>query len=244
MCRWLKKAPHHIKSVIRRSENVSIDSCRNSVDIKVCASLRRWNFEQVVGWLAFYEPKLASIFNFKAVWSPFKFQSKMNFGPPIKQVVALMQKHSSKKMLKVADIGCGTGLHAIAIAESLKNASVFASEPSLDMFKHLCFNVQNAGLRNISISMSDLSTVESLYRNQFDAVFSFRMAHFADCLSLESVYRKTSNLLKKSGFLLLQEYIIPNELTRNEKEAFCESITRAVLPLNPSDINLLTSFYS
>lgn len=228
MCNWLKYISKELPTILNNSKKLSLKEFRTLLDLNTCVMLRRWTIEKTINWLAFYDSRLERLAEKKPVWSPFEFQSKMNFGPPVGQLIKLIKKKEKNGEFIVADIGCGTGLHAIEMAKQFKKATIYAFEPSLDMFNHLCLNVQHSGLENIMIGMSRLSDLTRKFFNKFDIIFSFRMAHFANSSSIEKVYSDLSKLLRKNGILILQEYIIPEELDFNQKEAFCESITRAV----------------
>lgn len=97
------------------------------------------------------------------------------------------------------EFGCGTGLISFALRDRLRSALlVDASEGMLLVAKE---KIDEAGVGNFQVALSDLSTVDGLPGGYFDLIYSsMALHHVADIAAIAEVFRQ---LLKPGGTLCI-----------------------------------------
>jgi SAM-dependent methyltransferase len=105
---------------------------------------------------------------------------------------------------KVAEIGCGSGLVALWIAQRVApDGQVTAVDMSADQLELARENAARAGLKNLSYCQGDAAAT-GLPRNSFDLVYSrFLMCHLGDPLR---ALKEMGALLRAGGLLVCEDY--------------------------------------
>ena len=100
-----------------------------------------------------------------------------------------------------ADIACGNGRHLIPIAHNV--GQVIGIDASPEMIKIAMKNVENAGLKNVSLVVGDASALP-LKSNIFDyAIFVAGLHNIKGREKRIQALRETHRILKKDGEALI-----------------------------------------
>lgn len=123
------------------------------------------------------------------------------FGPATRE---LLTKVGLSKGWRVAEVGCGSGLVALWMAERVGPAgSITAVDSSGAQLQVARNNVESAGLKNVSFHEASADDTR-LPRDSFDLVYCrFLLCHLKDPLSALKEMRR---LLRSGGFLVCEDY--------------------------------------
>ncbi len=92
----------------------------------------------------------------------------------VEQVVCYAKEHFSGQMLRVLDIGTGSGCIAVSLATLLENASIVAFDKSSDAVDVARINAQKNGVeKRITVSVQDIFTVSGAnFSSKFHCIVS------------------------------------------------------------------------
>lgn len=112
------------------------------------------------------------------------------------------------------DIGCGSGYASIWLAKNKPIRKMFAQEASVAAVNELLpRNIQYHKVANIVEPL--LGTFDNLnLKEEVDFVISFGAAHHSSCLL--STMKSIQKALKKNGFLIMQEPVMPNTTSNKD----------------------------
>lgn len=115
---------------------------------------------------------------------------------------------------KIVDIGCGNGYASIWIAKNYSVEKVFALEASEEAIDELLpRNIQHHNVADI-VSPLKGSFDDLPFKSEVDYIVSFGALHHSRCLL--STMKSISNSLKKGGYLVAQEPVMPNDTSNQE----------------------------
>lgn len=123
------------------------------------------------------------------------------FGPSTKE---LLRRAGISEGMRVAEIGCGTGLTTLWIAERVgRRGAVTALDASGEQLRIAEKNAAAAGVRNLSFAQGDAYDT-GLARESFDLIFSrFLMCHLTEPPRALAEMR---SLLKPGGILVCEDH--------------------------------------
>lgn len=139
------------------------------------------------------------------------------------QVEKLTTLAEIKKLInkdsKILDIGAGTGVYSIPLAD--KVAEVVAFEPASNNYKQLVFKVKDKNLKNIIVENKRLLEMDSLESDYFDIVLLFGlMYHLSEEKDRVETLKQVKRVLKDDGHILIS-YINHDMIPMTETKFDC-----------------------
>ena len=103
---------------------------------------------------------------------------------------------------KILDIGAGTGVYSIALADEV--AEVVAFEPASNNYKQLVSKVRDKNLQNITAENKSSLEMEGLKDKYFDVVLLFGpMYHLSAEKDRIETFKQAKRVLKDDGYILI-----------------------------------------
>ncbi len=144
-------------------------------------------------------------FNVYAQYYNLLYKNK-NYKKEVEYINKLIETYSDKKIAKVLDIGCGTGLHDELLAEQYKVVGVDSSVSMIEF-------AQEKSSENLSFKVCDARSFD--LKEKFDAVVSlFHVASYQNTNSdVENYFQTANKHLEKGGVFIFDFWYGPAVLT-------------------------------
>jgi len=150
-----------------------------------------------------------------------KSDRRLRFGGDSTRILRFMEKYASRfeagEAFRIADVGCGTGLHSIEIAKRFESTLVRGFEPSQDLFPFAVENARHAKVKNLCLERKTSEDAADAYPGHFDIVLSHLVACFAD--SFEGYARSLARMLRAGGTAIVCDFFFPELETHRERSA-------------------------
>ncbi|WP_394022545.1 class I SAM-dependent methyltransferase [Anaerococcus martiniensis] len=115
----------------------------------------------------------------------------------LREISKLINKDS-----KILDIGAGTGVYSIPLAE--KVSEVVAFEPASNNYKQLTSKIRDKNLQNITAQNKSSLEMNDLESDYFDVVLLFGpMYHLSNEKDRAETFNQAKRVLKDDGYILI-----------------------------------------
>lgn len=115
----------------------------------------------------------------------------------LREISRLINKDS-----KILDIGAGTGVYSIPLADEV--SEVVAFEPASNNYKQLVAKVKDKNLKNIIVENKSSLEMDNLNNKYFDLVLLFGpMYHLSDEKDRSETFQQAKRVLKDDGYILI-----------------------------------------
>lgn len=132
----------------------------------------------------------------------------------LREISKLINKDS-----KILDIGAGTGVYSIPLADEV--AEVIAFEPASNNYKQLTSKVSDKNLKNITVVNKSSLEMNNLETNYFDVVLLFGpMYHLSEEKDRVETLKQAKRVLKDDGHILIS-YINHDMIPMTETKFDC-----------------------
>jgi 2-polyprenyl-3-methyl-5-hydroxy-6-metoxy-1,4-benzoquinol methylase len=120
-------------------------------------------------------------------------------------------KEKLKKGIEVLDVGCGSGLALIKLAQEFPNSSFKGYDISNEAIESGMVKVREYGLNNLNLEVKDVSNLDE--RQKYDLITTFDAVH--DQAVPDKVLNNIFNALKDDGVYFMQDIAGSSHVHKN-----------------------------
>jgi cyclopropane fatty-acyl-phospholipid synthase-like methyltransferase len=141
---------------------------------------------------------------------------QISFGYSPAQLASLL-KDFRVEFSRAVDVGSGTAMHSIAMAQYSPLSTVYSIEPDFQMHEHAHRNRREAKSPNLLLHNEDLSSFLKRNAQGFDLVHSCMVSYFSDS-DLSTFVRSLSLLVNNMSTLIFTDFVRAQFEDRKLKE--------------------------
>lgn len=161
------------------------------------------------------------------------------YEPGLENVAAHIK--ATAEPISVLDLGCGTGAELKYVFRKAPNAQVVCYDLSSGMLEKLLQNLQNYRANIETICDSYLN--KDFGTERFDYVIACSTLHHILKEEKEELYKAIKRAMKKTGLLLISDYVVSPEKEAQYRKNYLEMISNGALDRNVAyHIDLVLSY--